>query len=82
MEVRTDTAPLVLSLFPGIDLLGRAFREVGFCVVLGPDTLWDDPIEAWSGTPGRFDGVVGGPPCVNYSDANRQRDTNNPQRAW
>lgn len=67
--------PLVLSLFPGIDLLGRAFRLEGFCVVLGPDTLWDDPIEAWSGTPGKFDGVIGGPPCVNYSDANRRRDT-------
>jgi DNA (cytosine-5)-methyltransferase 1 len=66
---------LVLSLFPGIDLLGRAFRASGFCVVLGPDTLWDDRIEAWSGTPGKFDGVIGGPPCQQYSDANRRRDT-------
>lgn len=29
--------PIVLSLFPGIDLLGRAFREAGFCVVAGPE---------------------------------------------
>jgi len=73
--IRTDTPPLVLSLFPGIDLLGRAFRELGFCVVLGPDTLWDSLIEDFHGTPGKFDGVIGGPPCVNYSDANRRRDT-------
>lgn len=65
--------PLVLSLFPGIDLLGRAFQAAGFCVVRGPDTLLDDPIEAWAGTTG-FDGIIGGPPCQNYSDANRHRD--------
>ena len=65
--------PLVLSLFPGIDLLGRAFQAAGYCVVRGPDTLLDDPIEAWSGTTG-FDGVIGGPPCQNYSDANRHRN--------
>ena len=27
---------LVLSLFPGIGLLDRAFEEHGFCVVRGP----------------------------------------------
>lgn len=66
--------PLVLSLFPGIDLLGRAFQAEGFTVVRGPDLLLDDPIEAWAGTRG-FDGVIGGPPCQNFSDANRRRDT-------
>lgn len=64
---------LVLSLFPGVDLLGRAFSAEGFAVVLGPDTLWDSPIEVFSVPPGRFDGVIGGPPCQQYSDANRFR---------
>lgn len=68
-------AELVLSLFPGIDLLGRGFQLEGFCVVRGPDTLWDDRIETWSGTPHAFAGVIGGPPCQNFSDANRCRDT-------
>ena len=30
---------LILSIFPGIDLLGHAFEEVGFCVVRGPDLI-------------------------------------------
>lgn len=31
---------LVLSLFPGFDLLGRAFEEEGFTIVRGPDKIW------------------------------------------
>lgn len=65
---------LVLSLFPGIDILGRGFESLGFCVVRGPDKMWDSHIEDFHLPSGRFDGVVGGPPCQNYSDANRQRD--------
>ena len=34
---------LVLSLFPGIDLLGRGFEAEGFCVVRGPDLLHAGP---------------------------------------
>ena len=64
---------LILSLFPGVDLLGRAFAQVGHCVVLGPDLLWDARIEDFHAPPGRFNGVIGGPPCQNYSDANRHR---------
>lgn len=66
---------LVLSLFPGVDLLGRAFTAAGFSVVLGPDLLLDARIEDFHTPPGRFDGIIGGPPCTNYSDANRRRDT-------
>ena len=51
---------LVLSLFPGIDALGRAFSLVGYSVVLGPDLLWDSAIETFHVPPGRFDGVIGG----------------------
>lgn len=65
---------LVLSLFPGIDLLGRGFEAAGFCVVRGPDTLWDSRIEDLRLPAGKFDGIIGGPPCQNYSDANRNRN--------
>jgi DNA (cytosine-5)-methyltransferase 1 len=58
---------LVLSLFPGIDLLGRAFEEVGFCVVRGPDVIFGGDIRGWHVPPGRFDGVIGGPPCQCFS---------------
>jgi DNA (cytosine-5)-methyltransferase 1 len=67
--------PLVLSLFPGVDLLGRAFAAAGHCVVAGPDLLLGQRIEDFHSPAGRFDGVIGGPPCQNYSDANRYRDT-------
>ena len=30
----------VLSLFPGIDVLGLGFEQEGFIVVRGPDPLW------------------------------------------
>lgn len=64
----------VLSLFPGIDLLGRGFEAEGFCVVRGPDTLWDQRIEDFHVPSGHVDGVIGGPPCQHYSDANRARN--------
>ncbi len=58
---------LVLSLFPGIGMLDRAFEEEGFCVVRGPDLLWGGDICGWHVPPGRFDGVIGGPPCQHWS---------------
>ena len=58
---------LVLSLFPGIDLLGRAFEETGFCVVRGPDVIFGGDIRGWHVPGGRFDGVIGGPPCQCFS---------------
>lgn len=61
------SAPLVLSLFPGIGLLDMAFEEVGFCVVRGPDLLWGGDIRRFHPPAGRFDGVIGGPPCQAFS---------------
>lgn len=58
---------LVLSLFPGIGLLDRAFEEEGFCVVRGPDLLWGGDIRRFHPPAGRFDGVIGGPPCQPFS---------------
>ena len=40
-------SPLVLSLFPGIGLMDRAFEEEGFCVVRGPDLLWGGNIKTF-----------------------------------
>jgi len=70
---------LVLSIFPGIDLLGRAFEEEGFCVVRGPDLLWGGDIALFHPPDGVFDGVIGGPPCGPHSKLrtlNRKRNCN------
>lgn len=63
--------PLVLSLFPGIGLLDRAFEEEGFCVVRGPDLLWGGDIRTFHPSAGKFDGVIGGPPCQAFSPLNQ-----------
>lgn len=62
---------LILSLFPGVDLFGRAFELEGFCVVRGPDRILGGDIRAFHPVPGRFDGVIGGPPCPDFSRARR-----------
>jgi DNA (cytosine-5)-methyltransferase 1 len=59
--------PLVLSLFPGIGLLDMAFELEGFCVVRGPDLLWGGDVRRFHPPAGRFDGVIGGPPCQAFS---------------
>lgn len=64
---------LVLSLFPGIGLLDRPFREAGFCVVAGPDLLTGGDVRDFRGVAGRFDGIIGGPPCQGFSSFNRFR---------
>jgi DNA (cytosine-5)-methyltransferase 1 len=58
---------LVLSLFPGIGLLDMAFEEEGFCVVRGPDLLWGGDVKRFHPPAGKFDGVIGGPPCQAFS---------------
>lgn len=58
---------LVLSLFPGIGLLDMAFEFEGFCVVRGPDVLWGGDIRCFHPPAGKFDGVIGGPPCQMFS---------------
>lgn len=58
---------LLLSLFPGADLLGRGFEAEGFCVVRGPDVVWGSDVRTFHPTPGRFDGVIGGSPCQEFS---------------
>lgn len=58
---------LVLSLFPGIGLLDMAFEEEGFTVVRGPDVLWGGDVRRFHPPAGRFEGVIGGPPCQAFS---------------
>lgn len=66
---------LVLSLFPGIDLLGRGFEAEGFCVVRGPDLLFGGDIRGFNPPAGRFDGVIAGSPCQDFSRARRRPPT-------
>src|SRR5438128_7364015 len=58
---------LVLSLFPGIGLLDSAFEMEGFTVVRGPDVLWGGDIKTFHPPAGKFDGIIGGPPCQAFS---------------
>jgi DNA (cytosine-5)-methyltransferase 1 len=58
---------LVLSLFPGIGLLDSAFEQEGYCVVRGPDVIWGGDIRRFYPPAGKFDGVIGGPPCQMFS---------------
>lgn len=62
---------LVLSLFPGADLFGEAFEREGFCVVRGPELILGQDIRTWSAIEGKFDVVIGGPPCKSFSNARR-----------
>ena len=66
---------LVLSLFPGADLLGRGFEAAGFCVVRGPDVLFGQRIEDFHPPASHFVGVIGGPPCQDFSRARRRPPT-------
>jgi DNA (cytosine-5)-methyltransferase 1 len=66
---------LVLSLFPGIDMLGRGFEAEGFCVVRGPDLIYGGDIREFHPLHDRFDGVIGGPPCQDFSKARRCEPT-------
>ena len=62
---------LVLSLFPGIDLLGRGFEAEGFCIVRGPDIIYGGDIRDFTPPAGKFDGIIGGSPCQDFSGLNR-----------
>jgi len=59
----------VLSIFPGLDLLGHAFEAEGATVVRGPDLLWGGDVRRFHIAPGVFQGLIGGPPCQPHSTA-------------
>lgn len=64
---------LVLSLFPGVGLLDRAFAAEGFCVVQAPDKITGGDIRDFAGVSGKINGVIAGPPCQGFSVANSYR---------
>lgn len=70
-ESSPGRSQLVLSIFPGIDLLGKAFSENGFCVVTGPDLIYGGDIRSFTVPENYFDGVIGGSPCQGFSGLNR-----------
>lgn len=71
----SSSLPLVLSVFPGADLLGRGFESAGFCVVRGPDTVWGGDVRTFHPPAGAFAGVIGGSPCQEFSTLNRTEPT-------
>jgi DNA (cytosine-5)-methyltransferase 1 len=66
---------LILSLFPGIDLLGRGFEEEGYCVVRGPDLVWGGDIHRFHPPVNRFEGLISGTPCQDFSRLRRSPPT-------
>jgi site-specific DNA-cytosine methylase len=58
---------LLLSLMPGIDLLGMAFQGEGFCVVRGGDPIFGGDVRTKQYPPGKFEGLISGPPCQSFS---------------
>lgn len=75
VENNVTSDKLILSLFPGIDLLGRPFEDAGFCVVRGPDLIYGGDIRSFNVPSGCFAGVIGGSPCQEFSALNRQEST-------
>ena len=65
------TTQLILSLFPGIGLLDRAFESAGYVTVRGPDLLWGGDIRKFHLPEGVFWGIIGGPPCQDFSGLRR-----------
>jgi len=63
------TGVLVLELFPGAGLFGRAFKSLGACVVNAGDIMQGYDIRDFKGIAHKFDGVIGGPPCQFASRA-------------
>ena len=60
---------LLLSIFPGIDILGLGFEAEGYTVLRGPDPMCGrlHDIRQFHPPAGVFEGVIGGPPCQAHS---------------
>lgn len=66
---------LILSLFPGVDLLGMGFEQEGFTVVRGPDLIFGRNIKSFHVPPRRFNGIIAGSPCQDFSPKRRTAPT-------
>lgn len=62
---------LLLSLFCGIDLLGAGFQDAGFVVVQAGDIIMGKDIRHFRGIPDKFEGIIAGSPCQDFSAARR-----------
>ena len=62
---------LILSVFPGADLFGMGFEAEGFCVVQARDAILGGDVRNFHPPAGKFAGVIGGPPCPDFSRARR-----------
>jgi DNA (cytosine-5)-methyltransferase 1 len=62
-------------------LLDQAFEEAGYCVVRGPDLLWGGDVHRFHPPAGRFEGVIGGPPCQAFSRLRHMVEQNGYQTA-
>ncbi|MBL8815233.1 MAG: DNA cytosine methyltransferase [Planctomyces sp.] len=70
----SETIQTVLSLFPGVGLLDRAFEErEEFSVVRGPDLIHGGDIRNFRVAAGVYGGIIAGPPCQGFSQANAHR---------
>lgn len=60
---------LILATFSGLGLLDKAFEEQWpeACIVRAPDKLWGGDIKTFHPPVGKFDAVIGGPPCQAHS---------------
>jgi len=54
---------LLLSVYPGLDLLGRSFEKYGYTILRGPDLLWGGDNRSFHPPASLFEGIIGGPPC-------------------
>ncbi len=77
--IETESFPslesqLVLSVFSGVDLFRKGFEELGFCVVSASDSDVGFDIRNFTPIGGRFDGIIGGSPCQDFSMLNRNRN--------
>lgn len=68
---------LVLSIFTGIGMLDMAFKSEGFCVVSALDLILGHDIRDFKAVPNKFDGLIGGSPCQDFSNARRDPPTGN-----
>ncbi|TDE15301.1 DNA cytosine methyltransferase [Dyadobacter psychrotolerans] len=66
---------LVLSLFSGIGLLDSGFESNGFCVVRAPEKILGGDVRNFHCSKGFFTGIIGGPPCQDFSRLRRTEPT-------
>ncbi len=66
---------LVLSIFHGADLFGRGFEQEGFCVVRAGEIELGFDIRNFSPVKHKFDGIIAGTPCQDFSRARRSEPT-------